>query len=632
MKCRNTVILIFVLVCLISFYWFLDWRKEEQQIIREEVKKIFTFDPQSVRELHIQQAGKPACIAKKDADGKWNFVKPSTDIPAFQLMWERIAKNLAELKNQRTLVAKMDDKTAYSLDKPSLTVKAIIDGIKEPIELNFGLLDPTNTYRYATMDGQSVFLVDDKQFFELNRSLEDLRFRFLVAERETPLVRIEYARIWTEDDDVQDANYIPKIGEESTVVIMERENEKTPWKIIAPGQGLADQEAVNALASEIQYGVARDFIDNPESLSDYGLDPPRCRLTYYDAKYRKPQTLFLGGVQTAGQSTQEKDKEKRKRLKLSECTGVFAKLSGQNSVFLLDPQFLQLLPRSPESFRNRRIFTNELTNVNKIERIEDGQPIFILEKTKEKGWIMSQPLLEDIDVLSINNYLGNLKNVEVQSFPGGTWEERGLNNSKDILRFTMEDGKTLEIRYVPIPDDELHSYINNDTGEVGIISRDIISQMWIRPESFRSLLLYRFSPSEVQEIGIILDSKTYLFTQINGQWTVKQPENKVLTNQGDLLRLLRYMSTLTAGNVSNQKEDEAKVGEIALTISIKLDVKRQSLNVIEGTLNIGSINDMDSRYRWAKKEGKQGVYLVKQELVDIVRDMLKSVSDVDNSQ
>lgn len=632
MKWRNTIILFLTLVLLIACYWFLDWRKEEKQISQEEVKKIFSFEPQSVRELHIQQAGKVLCVAKKDVDGKWNFEKPSPDIPAFQLMWERVAKNLADLKNQRTLVEKVEDKTAYGLDKPSLTLKAIIDGMKEPVELKFGFLDPTNTYRYATRDGQSVFLVDDKQYFELNRSLEDLRFRFLVAERETPLVRIEYARIWTEDDEIQDANYTPKIGEESTVVIMERQDEKSPWKIISPSQGLADQESVNALASEIQYGVARDFIDAPESLSDYGLEPPRCRLTYYDAKNKKPQTLFLGGVQTAGQSTQEKDKEKRKRLKLSECTGVFAKLSGQNSVFLLDPQFLQLLPRSPESFRNRKIFTNELANVNKIERIEGTQPIFTLEKTKDKGWIMSYPSMDDVDVLNINNYIGKLKGIEVQSFPGGTWEERGLNNSKEILKFTMEDGKTLEIRYIPIPDDELHSYISNDTGEVGIISSDIIPQIWVRPESFRSLLLYRFSPIEVQEINIDINSTKYLFNQIDGQWIIKQPENKVFTNQGDLLRLLRYMSALTAGDVSNQKEDETKISDVILKISIKLAEGKQSQNTMVGTLFVGSINEADSRYRWAKKEGRQGIYLIKQDLVDLVKDMLKSVSDTNSSQ
>jgi len=631
-KWRNTFILIAIFICLITFYCFLDWRKEEQRITQEEIKKIFSFEPQSVREIHIQQAGKALCVAKKDADGKWNFEKPSSDIPAFQLMWERVAKNFSELKNQRTLLEKVEDKTAYGLHKPSLIVKAVVDGMKEPVELTFGFPDPTNSYRYATMDGQTVFLVDDKQFFELNRSLEDLRFRFLVEEREIPLVRIEYARIWTEDDEMQDTSYIPKIGEESTVVIMERKDEKSPWQIISPGKGLADQEAVNALASEIQYGIGRDFIDSPESLSDYGLDPPRCRLTYFDAKNRKPQTVFLGGMQTAGQSIQEKDKEKRKRLKLSECTGLFAKLSGQNSVFLLDPQFLQLLPRSPESFRNRKIFINELANVNKIERIDEAQSVFILEKTKEKGWVMSQPPLDDVDVMSINNYLGKLKSVEIQSFPGGTWEERGLNNSKNILRFTMEDGGTLEIRYIPVPDDHLHSYINCDTGEVGIISNDVISQIWVRPENFRSLLLYRFSPSDVQEIDITKDSNTFVFYQSDGQWTVKQPGNKTLTNQGDLLRLLRYMSTLTAGDVSNQKEDEAKVANAILTIAIKLVDPKQTQNSMVGALSIGSVNDADSRYRWAKKEGKQGVYLVKQELVDLVYDMLKSVSDTRNTQ
>ncbi len=630
MKWRGTLGLIFVFIILVALYLFLDWRKEEEKIIQEEVKKIFSFEPQAVRELSIQQAGKSECLAKKDVDGKWNFEKPSKDIPAFQYMWERIAKNLSELKNQRTLVEKVEDKSSYGLDKPSLILKAVVDGMKKPIELKFGLLDPTNAYRYATMDEQSVFLVDDKQFFELNRSLEDLRFRFLVEEREVPLVRIEFARIWTEDDEMEDANYTPKIGEESTVVIMERKDEKSQWEILSPSKGLADQEAVNALASEIQYGMGRDFIDNPESLSDYGLDPPRCRLTYYDAKNRKPQTLFLGGMQTAGQSTQEKDREKRKRLKLSECTGVFAKLAGQNSVFLLDPQFLQLLPRSPESFRNRKIFVNELKNVVKVERIEESQPVFILEKTADKGWVMSYPSVDDVDVVKINDYLGRLKNLEVQSFPGGTWEERGLNIAKEILKFTMEDGKSLEIRYTPIPDDALHSYISTDTGEIGIVTNDIVSVIWVRPESFRSLLLYRFSPSDVQEVEIEMDSTRYVFLQVDGQWTVKQPENKVLTSQGDILRLVRYMSTLTASDVSNQKEDEGKVSDVIMKVTIKPVENKQ--NLLAGTLIIGAIDENDARYRWAKKEGKQGVYLVKQELVDIAKDMLKSVSDVANPQ
>ncbi|HOV32151.1 MAG TPA: DUF4340 domain-containing protein [Candidatus Hydrogenedens sp.] len=632
MRWRSTSVLILILVVLIVLYWTSNWWKEEKKIVQEEAKKIFTFDQSAVRELHLQQAGKPLCVGKKSADGKWNFEKPSTDIPAFQLMWDRVAQKLTELKNQRTLLEKVEDKSAYGLDKPALTIKAVVDGMNEPIELAFGFLDPTHTYRYTTRDGKSVFLVDDKQFFELNRSLEDLRFRFLVKDREVPLSRIEFARIWTEDDEMKDSEYMPKVGEESVVVIMERENENAPWYIISPNKGLADQEAVNALASEIQYGVGRDFIDNPENLSDYGLDTPFCRLTYYDVKERKPQTLFLGGMQTAGQSTQEKDKEKRRRLKISDCTGVFAKLAGQNSVFLLDPQFMQLLPRSPESFRNHKIFTRDLTNINKIERIENNNTVFILEKTQDKGWVMTQPPMDDIDVLNINNYIGKLKDIEVESFPGGTWEERGLNNSKDILRFSMANSEIIEIRYVPVPDDNLHCYINQDTGEVGIALNDVISQLWVRPESFRSLLLYRFSPAEIGEIALTLDSNEYIFKQIEGNWTVQKPENKVLSNQGDLLRAIRYLSTLTAAEVSNQKEDEAKVAEPVLKISVISKEKEQRPNMVTGTLTIGSTNESDARYRWAKKDGKEGVYLIKQELLDIVRDMMKSIQDMQNTK
>ncbi len=258
--------------------------------------------------------------------------------------------------------------------------------------------------------------------------------------------------------------------------------------------------------------------------------------------------------------------------------------------------------------------------------------MFILEKTQDKGWVMTQPPMDDIDVLNINNYIGKLKTIEVESFPGGTWEERGLNNSKDILKFSMANGETIEIRYVPVPDDNLHCYINQDTGEVGIALNDIISQLWVRPESFRSLLLYRFSPAEIQEIALTLDSNEYIFRQIEGNWTIQKPENKVLSNQGELLRVIRYLSTLTAAEVSNQKEDATKVAEPVLKLSIIPKDQEQKPNRVTGTLTIGSTNEGDARYRWAKKDGKEGVYLIKQELLDIVRDMMKSIQDMESAK
>jgi len=627
-KWRNTIILVLILSVLILLYWFSNWWKEEQKVVYEEAKKIFSFAPESVRELHLQQAGGPLCVGKKDIDGKWSFEKPSPDIPAFQLMWDRIAKHLSELKNQRTIIEKVDDKSAYGLDKPTLKLKAVVDEMNEPIELDFGFLDPTNTYRYAMGLKGKVFLVDDKQFFELNRSLEDLRFRFLVAVREVPLVRIEFARIWTEDDEMQNSEYMPKVGEESVIVIMERKNENEPWFLVSPSQGLADQEAVNALSSEIQFGIGRDFIDKPESLSDYGLEPPRCRLTYYDAKEKRPQTLFLGGLQTAGQSTQEKDKEKRKRLKLSDCTGVFAKLSGQNSVFLLDPHILELLPHSPESFRNRHIFTKDLTNIVKIERLDENTIVFSLEKNTEKGWMMTQPSIDDIDSLKINDYISRLKILELQSFPGGTVESRGLDKCKDVLKFTMANQDTIEIRYMPIPDDNLHSYINQDTGEIGIVSNDIVSQLWVLPENFRSLILYRFSPSEITEFRLNYESNEYVFQQIDKNWTVKQPENKVLKNQGDLLRLLRYLSSMSAVEVQHQ-EAENKITEPIAKLSVIQNNEGKGVPMITGALIIGLPDEKDSRYRWAKKEGKDGVYLIKQEVLDLIKDLMKSIQHVE---
>ncbi len=627
MKWRGTLTLLIIFVCLLGFYWALGWFESKQVEWREEAKKIFDFSPEAVRELHIQQVGGPLCIGSKEVGRGWRFEKPSPDIPAFSYMWDRVAKNLSELKNHRTILLKMEDKRPYGLDVPSLVVKAVVDGLKEPVEIKFGFLDPTNTYRYATMDETSVFLVDDKQFFELNRSLEDLRHRFLVKDRETPLVRIEFARYWTEDDEVPEGSYVPAIGEESVVVILERENEKSPWYVVSPSKGLANQEAVNALANEIQFGMGRNFVDSPENLADYGLDPPRCRLTYYDAKERSPQTLYLGGLQTAGQSTQEKDKEKRKRLKLSECTGVFARLAGQKSVFLLDTHILELLPRSPESFRDRHILTKDVGEIVRIERRKEGDKIFSLVKDREKGWIMEYPNLPqfELDQMSVSDYISKLKTSEVQGYPGGSMEERGLDKASDVLRLEWKNGDVTELRYISVPGDSLHSYICRDTGEVGMVTNDIINLLWVMPEQFVSLVLYKFPPSEVEEVSIIANSLKYEFVNVEGSWRVSAPEGFVLSNQNDFLRVLRNLSSLTATKAMDAGE-EGDLGEVTIEVDIK---KLRGENVQNkfkiGRLYIGKLDENDARYRWAKMEGRSGIFQIKQEVVDVIMDMLKSI-------
>ncbi len=627
MKWKGTLILSVVFLGLLVFYWSLGWFEKKQVEWEEEAKKIFDFSSEAVRELHIQQAGGPLCVAKKGIDGLWKFEKPSQDIPAFSYMWDRVAKNLSELKNHRTIIREMEDKKPYGLDVPSLTVKAVVDGFQSPVELKFGFLDPTNTYRYATMDDKSVFLVDDKQFFELNRSLEDLRHRFLVKDRETPLVRIEFARYWTEDDEVPEGSCTPAIGEESVVVVMERENEKSPWYLVSPSKGLANQEAVNALANEIQFGMGRNFVDSPENLSDYGLDPPRCRLTYYDAKERAPQTLYLGGLQTAGQSTQEKDKEKRKRLKLSESTGVFARLAGQKSVFLLDTHIIELLPRSPESFKDRRIFTKDLGDVVKIERVKDGNKIFSLVKDVDKGWTMEYPSLPqfELDQMSVSNYISKLKTSEVQSFPGGSIEDRGLDKTNDNLKFEWKNGEVVTLYYANVPGDNLHSYITRDNGEIGMVTNDVVSMFWVTPEEFVSLVLYKFPPSDVEEVSITANSVKFDFVNLEGNWRVSSPEGYVLTNQSDFMRVLRNLSSLTATKIFDAGE-EKDLGEVTVEVDIKKIRGENTQSKFKiGKLLIGKSDDTDVRYRWAKMEGRSGIFQVKQEVVDVIMDMLKSV-------
>ena len=614
MSFRSTLALLFLLLALCGGYWWMGHRSERAGQQALEVKRVFDFPPESVLAIEVQPLDEAPAAAERTAGGAWVMTKPYADIPPMQLLWDRLAKAVSELSNERTISERAGAEDQYGLQDPVLEVRGRA-GDDTEFRVSFGYLEPTQNYRYAQLNGQGIFLTRKESFFELNRSLTDLRHRFLVEDRESPILRFEYARLWTGEGTTTLAPP-PEIGEESVAVVLWRQSPESAWRMIDPFEAPADQDRVEALVNEVQFGLGRDYVDAPEALSDYGLDPPRFRITVQDAR-GVSQTLYYGEVSGTGEEGQPGG-------------GIFAKRADQRAVFVADAHLLTALPQSPDAFRARQLYTRPVTALQRFE-YRDRDHGFTLEKDAEGAWRLTAPEVYDVDQQMVSGYLMRLKAATAEGFTEGPMEEFGLDDPEVLLRLEVDGDGVSEIRLRHYDRDPDFYVVLQDTGAVGLMHAGFAQSLISQPGEFRSRELMRFVKAHAVQLEFQFEGKGYLFEKVHDRWLVRAPEGKRLSNQSDADRLLDALNPLrAAGAVAEVSEDRADYGLDRPVFSVYVtlqDPADPSDRTRIGPLAIGAVTPDDSQRRFAMREGHAGVFQVSQSFIELLRDVLRGVID-----
>jgi hypothetical protein len=612
MKFRSTLLLFAIFAALCAGYWGMQQYGEHKHRAIQEAKRVFHFDGKAVRGLEIQRINEASTAATRDDKDVWTMTKPGTDIRPLQLMWTRVADKLSELTNERTLVEHPDDLAGFGLKEPALIVTATLE--KGPVKAAFGNFEPTESFRYARVDEGPVFLVSKDMFLELNRGLPDLRHRFLVNDRDAALLRIEFVRIWTgRAEDKMDNP--PPVGTESVAVVLTRDTKDAPWRMRSPIDAAADQEAVNKLAQEIQFGMTDDFIDNPRQLIEYGLDPPLVRLTVMDEKDRTPQTLLLGNADTGS----------KKNL-------LFAKRTDAKAVFRLGGQISVLLPATPDGLRDRRVLTHAAKDIKQFD-YKAGDVHFRLEHDAEKGWQMTDPKTERIDQSAVSQYLSLLKTIQGDRFPDGSAADLGLDTPEVSITIQyLDEAAPSKILLKRDPKLDGQYNVTQDTGNIMTMDQLVASSMMSDSGRFLPRELMRFNKRDVTRIDFRFEGQGYAFEKAHDQWVVLTPERKALGSPSDLDHIFDMLSAFYAVSQEPDSKDLAVFGLDQPLFACYVTTKNQDdPNAKEersGPLDIGKVSSDNSQQRYASSDAQKGVYRVKQDLIDAVREMLRGLRDL----
>jgi hypothetical protein len=610
MRLRSTLALAVLLAALCAAYWGMQHLNLRRAATAQQAKQLFQFKPEAVRGLTIHQVNGVPVAAERDAGGGWRITEPNPTIRPLQLLWNRVAEKFAALNNERTVSDKPGDLKQYGLDVPQLSVEARVDGVA-PVKIFVGDVEPTQRYRYARLGDGPLFLLSTDSFFELNRALDDLRHRFAVDDRDANINEVQFAWIWTGDlpSDRPVPQSPPAVGEESTLIRVVRDNPKSPWRMVAPVEAAADQEAVDALVKEVQFATGRNFVDKPESLSDYGLKPARARITVVDDRGGKAQTILIGRLEEKG------DKG-----------GLYVQHVGQDAVFQIDGQLWTLLPKSPLQWRERRLLTRRVSDVSRIEfRGKDDS--FTLGKDEKGEWRLEAPALQDVNQFAVSGYLAMFKELKGESFAVGQPAEFGLDTPETTIDLRYEDGNTAQIRTVPSAKEPGLYYATQDTGAVVTLKGVAADALLAKSESFRSRELLRFNKADATRMEFQFENLGMVIEKRDGQWVIVAPATMHLANQSDAEAILTAICPLKATRAESDAAPQApeKYGFAKPVFSIYVTVHSSgaAADTRYGQLRIGGVAPDNSQERFAMVDGKTGVFRVGQEVVQNIREALR---------
>ncbi|MBI5092610.1 MAG: DUF4340 domain-containing protein [Candidatus Hydrogenedentes bacterium] len=611
MSARVTAILFAVFVALCAAYWWAISRENTNKVREFEAKKVFSVKAADLRQISVQRTDEVATVAERsDEKSPWAITKPYP-IQAYQHAWARVAEAFANLSNERPIDPSGKDLAQYGLDKPRVTVSATTAGGQEN-KISLGAADPTQTRVYALVEGQGVFLVPKETVTDLDRALLDLRNRFMVTVGEAGITHLEFAFIAGKEK--TPAGYQP--GDESLAVVLDKGADGS-WALVKPVTGIANKTLAEKLASEMQNLTGRGYVDKPESLDDYGLNPPRARVTVRSGADGEPQTVYFGSV-----------------YKGDEKGGLYAKQAASPAVFVIDSGIIERLPKTPDGFRDKRLFTKldgEIQSLHYVAGLTD----FTLELDPAKGWRVTQPAVPDSDQMVISNFIGLLKVMTCVGFVEDVKPEAGLDRPAIELTIGMKDRpEPARIRVgAQIPGKETF-YAAQDSGTVVELNRTDVNALTRNLADFRPKEFLRFDKVAATAVNLRFDGTDYVFEKsaTTGVWTIKAPAGKVWESQNDMTSLVTTLSTahMTGVEASTAPTDLTPYGLNAPLATVTVTVQSGqggATGATLGPLNIGKSVENNSQQRYASVQGRSEVFRAEQALVDTLRDILKGVRD-----
>lgn len=283
-------------------------------------KDILKFDKARVQSIELRS--KEASWKVRREGDSWEFVQPVKAL-ASKYRIDSLLDNLSGLRAREFLAEEKEPEKLkqYGLDRPEFTV---VLGLTDSQELTFFINRKGEKIIATSSIARKIIEADSQIAADLSKTISDLREKKVAIFNSWEAVAISLKKEGWQMEAVREK-------------IREKKQEQEKWFIIgADGKKQpADEARIESLLRKMEYLEASEFVDNPASLKDYGLDKPSLEITIrvkpFDGADREIRLLV--GVE---------DRQKQQ---------VFIKNSDLSYLFGVNSDFLKEVPTKIEEWQ-----------------------------------------------------------------------------------------------------------------------------------------------------------------------------------------------------------------------------------------------------------------------------------------
>ncbi len=574
MKFKGTFWLIAVFAGIALYYYLVDVPAEKKRIeAKDRSERILLFEPADVETFHLVKKGQTIQLKRKDADS-WEMLQPVKD----KADARTISSFLLSLKGAR-FVRPVDedaqDLSIYGLEDPYLKIMLQLKDKTEK-SLLLGGDNPINDTTYVKRgdDNKVLLFSADKKI--LDKSVFDLRSKMVL------------------DFNSEDINKV-KLQNEGASFELVKNGDR--WDIVGDIKARAGDDEVRRLLNLVKSGKVQEFADEaPETLSEYGLEPPRIQLTLEAGKESKPLHLLVG----------------HKR----ETQGYYGKIGDAQNVVVLGGGLVDILSQKPVDFLNKGLLDFKEDQVAELHlRTQEEKIELMRDKEDTSKWRITHPSPSPADAATVNSLLFDLKDAKVEEFVKSDIKDPelyGLETPQKSLTVHMKESDPWTLDLGNTSSDGGH-YFARRTGDstVFTIATDTVTKLFRSPHEIKDKHLLSFKTDEIEKVLIEYHDKYFELLKKDDRWSLERPE-KIREVKGisgkDILWTLNTLEYESLADASAHAETGLDKPSLVITL---WNPKNQKV----GKLSVGK-KVQDREEHFAQMEGNPALYTVKSRFLD----------------
>lgn len=420
----KTGVAVLALAGLASYYWFVERKREPKPEGEREKVTVLAVDKAKAKEVSITTVGGETIRLVKEG-AAWRVAAPFA-APADTSAVESLLTSLEKLEADEVVVEQAPSLAEYGLDKPSRTVRAVVEGAAAPLEVQFGSKSPDGSSVYArTASAPKVYLVPQWVEGSFDKKPFDLRDRDLLHVKR---------------DDVRS---LEVVGPEGSYALAR--TDAGEWAFTKPMASRAGRWSVDGLLGTIEnLRMEQVAAEAVADVKPFGLDRP-ARTVSLVLKDGSTRAIEIGAGAPDPSATPAPSPSPGVKAEKPKPTKYYARQRGAGLVAVVPATLADDLAKGMGELRAKRLLEVATYETEGFETAAGGtKKVYTKSTTKDKDgfdktqWKRTAPDAKDLDTAKVEDALFKMGGVEVSEFVDAPQPLAAYGLDAPVLKVTVK--------------------------------------------------------------------------------------------------------------------------------------------------------------------------------------------------